>query len=75
MKSNEMRFDSKGTPYVVFTEAQIAALGRKWLQDDQSMSFADFVATAAPTVGCDAAIAVPWCGMVLCIETDGHTHS
>jgi hypothetical protein len=28
-----------------------------------------------PTIGCDGAIALPWAGMVLCIETNGHTHS
>lgn len=30
---------------------------------------------AQPTIGCGGAIALPWCGMWLCIETDGTYHS
>lgn len=33
------------------------------------------MAKAQPTFGCDGAVALPWCGMWLCIETDGYTHS
>jgi hypothetical protein len=28
-----------------------------------------------PTIGCDDAVTVPWCGMWLCIEKDGYCHT
>lgn len=31
--------------------------------------------SAQPTIGMDGAIVMPWAGMWLAIETDGHTHS
>jgi hypothetical protein len=65
------------------TKDQQRALHRKWQQahDQQAekgkrfMSYLAFRRTALPTIGCDGAIAVPWCGMWLAIERDGYTHS
>lgn len=63
------------TGELVTTHEQRTALFRKWKQDDQGLSWGEFSETACPTFGCDDAITVPWCGMWLCIETDGYTHS
>lgn len=55
------------------TLAQIAAIYAKAMQIG-----ADPIAyqlKAVPTVGCDGAVALPWCNMWLCIERDGYTHS
>jgi len=38
-------------------------------------SLKDMLDSCQPTIGCDGAIAVEWCGMWLCIEKDGYTHS
>ena len=72
------------------TRAQRVALYSKWEQALDSyvsnikygyrpaetpyFHYKDFRKTVQPTIGCDNAIAVPWCGMWLCIETDGYTH-
>lgn len=29
----------------------------------------------SPTFGCDNAIVADWCGICVCIETDGYAHS
>ena len=39
------------------------------------LSYHNFRKYVSPTFGCDGAITVPWCGMWLCIERDGYTHS
>ena len=31
--------------------------------------------TIRPTFGCDGAVAMPYCGMFVCIERDGYPHS
>lgn len=57
------------------THEQRTALFRKWLQSDQNKAWRDFAHTAQATFGLDGAIVVQWCGMWLCIEKDGYTHS
>jgi hypothetical protein len=39
------------------------------------MSYRQFREYLCPTFGCDGAVTVRWCGMWLCIERDGYTHS
>lgn len=39
------------------------------------MTYKDFRKEVMPTFGMDDAVVVPWCGMWLCIEKDGYTHS
>jgi len=39
------------------------------------ITYREFRMYVMPTFGCDGAITVPWCGMWLCIERDGYTHS
>jgi hypothetical protein len=39
------------------------------------MTYRAFRKTMQGTFGCDGAVTVPWCGMWLCIERDGYTHS
>lgn len=39
------------------------------------MTYRQFRKLALPVFGGDGAITVPWCGMWLCIERDGYTHS
>ena len=59
------------------TRAQRLALYRIHLRraDSAPTSYRALRKLAQPTFGCDGAIALPWCGMWLCIERDGYTHS
>ncbi len=57
------------------TKEQTATLERKHTQSDQGLTLAEFMASAEPTFGAEGAIAVPWCGMWLCVETDGYCHT
>ena len=59
---------------VVLTKNQQQALLRKWRQSDQGMSYRAFRRTVEPMFR-DPAVVVKWCGMWLCIEPDGYTHS
>lgn len=52
---------------------QLTALHRKWLQNDQGMSFLAFRRTVADAD--EQCAIVYWCGMYLGIEADGYTHS
>ena len=63
---------------MVITRKQSETLRRKYIQGDlylKGFSFLEFRRTVQPTFGCDGAIAVPWCGMWLCIEKDGYCHT
>ena len=51
---------------------QRVALHRKWLQENQGMSYMQFRRTVQHGYDC---VMVQWCGMWLGIETDGYTHS
>lgn len=63
---------------MIITRKQRETLKRKWLQADMAargISYRQFRKGISGTVGMDDAIVVPWCGMWLCIETDGYCHS
>lgn len=57
---------------VQLNRAQQQSLLRKWLQDNQGLSFLAFRRTVQPGWDC---VMVRWCGMWLGIEKDGYTHS
>lgn len=57
------------------TKQQAQSLYNKWVQNDQGVSYLVFRRSAEPTFGYDDAIVVKWCGMWLCIETDGYCHT
>jgi hypothetical protein len=57
---------------VQLNKAQRQSLLRKWLQDNQSLSYLQFRRTVQPGWDC---VMVKWCGMWLGIERDGYTHS
>lgn len=50
--------------------ARIAARGT-----DVRYTYRQLRRAAVGTFGCGAAIVLPWCGMGLCVEPDGYTHS
>lgn len=62
---------------MTITIAQTETLHKKWQQagDRAPEKFGDFLAQVSPVFGCDGAVTVPWCGMWLCIEKDGYSHS
>ena len=64
-------------PYnpTTLTDQQQSRLWKKWNQSNQNLNYVEFLAGVEPTIGCDGAVAVQWCGMVLCIETDGECHT
>ena len=35
----------------------------------------ELIEATQPTIGCDGAVATPWCRMMLCIEKDGYCHT
>lgn len=62
------------------TDEQVKTLERKYKQIDQykfirKITKQDFFDSVEPTIGCDDAVTVKWCGMYLCIETDGYCHT
>lgn len=59
------------------TKAQRAAVYRKWMMMDEERrpSYRVLRKAVQPTFGMDGAVVLPWCGMYLCIERDGYTHS
>ena len=57
------------------TKEQRRAIHLKWQQADQGLSYRAFRKLAIPVTAADGAVALPWCGMWLCIEADGYTHS
>ncbi len=62
---------------IAITADQLRALHRKYeLSADGAPSFEEFEYRARPGgIGSDRFLVLPWCGMWLAIETDGHTHS
>lgn len=56
----------------VLTKAQRKAVHRKWMQDDQGMTYRAFRKTVQ---GGSGFAMVYWCRMWLGIELDGYTHS
>jgi hypothetical protein len=55
------------------TDAQKATLFRKWQQNDNGLSWPEFVQGACPWDF--GAVGVLWCGMFIGIETDGYPHT
>jgi len=55
------------------TDAQKATLFRKWQQNNNGLSWPEFVQCACPWDF--GAIGVLWCGMFVGIETDGYPHT
>ena len=57
------------------TKAQYETIKRKHEQSSDGKTLLEFLRLVTPTIGCDEAIAVPWCGMWLCIERNGYCHT
>lgn len=57
------------------TKQQAQSLYNRWVQNDQGVSYLVFRRSVEQTFGYDDAIVVKWCGMWLCIETDGYCHT
>ena len=57
------------------TEEQILALNHKFDRVTSGQTKQEFFDSVQHTIGCDDAVAVKWCGMYLCIETDGYCHT
>lgn len=57
---------------MTINKAQRKALHRKWVQNDQGMTYLQFRRTVQAGWDC---IMVQWSGMWLGIENDGYTHS
>jgi hypothetical protein len=57
------------------TREQRVALYRSFMRQERVATYRAFRRLAVPTIGCDGALAVPFCGFWLCIERDGYTHS
>ena len=60
---------------LTLTDAQADTVRRKWEQDPNGMTWAEFAATVHTTFHMDDAVAVRWSGMWIAIETDGHGHT
>lgn len=57
------------------TRAQRESLLRLFKRlESGTMTYREFRKQATPAFSCGA-IAVPFCGMYVCIETDGYSHS
>ena len=57
---------------MILNRKQRVALHRKWLQENQGMSYMQFRRTVQHGYDC---VMVQWSGMWLGIELDGYTHS
>lgn len=58
------------------TNEQHKALRARFDRDASGYeTFDDMLAAVQPTFGCDEAVTVQWCGMWLCVEQDGYTHT
>lgn len=57
------------------TRPQREALARKWRQQCEGRTFLQFRRAVQPVPYLNGAICVRWCGMWLCIERDGCTHT
>jgi hypothetical protein len=59
---------------MTINRAQRVALHRKWMQNDNGMSYRKFRRTIVPGIAGNFFM-VQWSGMWLGIEDDGYTHS
>ena len=60
---------------MTLNKEQRIALYKKWIQNNQGMTYMQFRRTVLPYLGYDNVAIVEWSGMWLGIETDGYTHS
>ena len=60
---------------MTLNKEQRIALYKKWIQNNQGMTYMQFRRTVLPCLGYDDVAIVEWSGMWLGIETDGYTHS
>tara|TARA_R110000803_G_scaffold1629_3_gene5262 strand:- start:655 stop:855 length:201 start_codon:yes stop_codon:yes gene_type:complete len=63
------------TSNLKITDEQLGVLERKFERANSDQTKQEFFDSVQPTIGCDDAVTVKWCGMYLCIETDGYCHS
>lgn len=64
---------NKAGEYWEITPDQYVSLHRKFLQNPEGQTWEEFTVKVVPEFGSGGCIMVPWCGMWLGIETDGHT--
>jgi len=57
------------------TKPQSQTLLDRWTRHNNDQTFMQFRRAVIGTIACDYAITVKWCGMWLCIETDGYCHT
>lgn len=58
------------------TKEQLIALKGSWeVSKSGYVSFLAFRRSVMCVLAGNGAVTVAWCGMWLCIETDGHTHT
>lgn len=57
------------------TEQQWEAIKRLAAHEDNTWPVSDLLNETQPVIGCGGVIAVPWCGMYVCIEPDGRGHT
>lgn len=60
---------------MTLTKEQRHSLLRVWQRGQSDLSYLQFRRSVESGFCMDGAVVVPWCGMWLAIETDGHTHS
>ena len=60
---------------MILTKKQSQTLLDRWKLSDNGKTFLQFRRDVIATIGCDNAITVSWCGMWLCIETNGYCHT
>lgn len=71
-----MRDNMPSSKPVEMTRAQRYEMERKYEQGQyERLTWQEFLESAERTFGMDGAIVVPWCGMMLVIETDGYCHT
>ena len=57
------------------TRQQRLKLWKLWTHTAQHNTYRDFRETVEPVMFSEGAICVRWCGMFVCIEPDGYSHT
>lgn len=57
------------------TRKQTETVFRLWAREGLRQTYLQFRRGVRGTIGCDGAVAVPFAGMWVCVETDGYAHS
>jgi len=61
---------------MTFTKEQVKKLHALWTRNNSGyLSFDTFVDSFGPDIGYPKTAMTTWCGMVLGIEPDGHSHT